>query len=237
MPINFRFRWIPFIATVIVCTIGVLLAQWQTRRAEQKEAIEAKIKVRETAPPLSVGASPVSVDEVEYRRVQVKGKFIQDWPVYLENRPYRGVSGFYVLMPLAISGTSSHVMIERGWIARDPVDRAKLPPIATPKDTVEIEGIAVRNPDRLLQLGQANPIQPHAILQNLDVAAFAAVSKMPMQGFVIEQLSDSHDGLVRDWPRPSAGSERHRGYEFQWYALSAMALIFFVVIGFRRGTK
>jgi surfeit locus 1 family protein len=41
--------------------------------------------------------------------------------------------------------------------------------------------------------------------------------------------------MVRDWPAPSLGVEKHQGYAFQWYALSAMALIFFVVNGFRRG--
>jgi cytochrome oxidase assembly protein ShyY1 len=58
-----------------------------------------------------------------------------------------------------------------------------------------------------------------------------------MQPFVIEQLSDTRDGLIRDWPRPSTGIDRHLGYAFQWYALAATAFIFFVVTGFRRGTK
>jgi len=31
--------------------------------------------------------------------------------------------------------------------------------------------------------------------------------------------------------------EKHRGYAFQWYALAAMAFIFFVVTGIRRGKK
>jgi surfeit locus 1 family protein len=42
---------------------------------------------------------------------------------------------------------------------------------------------------------------------------------------------------VRGWPRPSTGVEKHRGYAFQWYALAGMALVFFVVTGFRRGKK
>jgi cytochrome oxidase assembly protein ShyY1 len=45
------------------------------------------------------------------------------------------------------------------------------------------------------------------------------------------------DGLVRDWPAPSLGIERHRGYAVQWYALALMAVIFFVVTGLRRGKK
>jgi cytochrome oxidase assembly protein ShyY1 len=45
------------------------------------------------------------------------------------------------------------------------------------------------------------------------------------------------EGLVRDWPVPSAGVDKHHGYAFQWYALAAMAVLFFVITGFRSGRK
>ena len=31
------------------------------------------------------------------------------------------------------------------------------------------------------------------------------------------------DGLVRDWPDPGSGVEKHLGYAFQWYALAVLA--------------
>jgi surfeit locus 1 family protein len=33
------------------------------------------------------------------------------------------------------------------------------------------------------------------------------------------------------------GIDRHLGYAFQWFALAATALLFFVVTGFKRGSK
>jgi cytochrome oxidase assembly protein ShyY1 len=54
---------------------------------------------------------------------------------------------------------------------------------------------------------------------------------------VIEQTGDSGDGLVRDWPKPSLGMEKHQGYAFQWFALAATAILFFVITGFKRGSK
>jgi cytochrome oxidase assembly protein ShyY1 len=77
-------------------------------------------------------------------------------------------------------------------------------------------------------------LRQNAIVQNLDIAEFARASKLAMLPFVLQQSTDTHDGLTRDWPRPSAGAERHRGYAFQWFALAAMAFLFFVVTGFRR---
>ena len=102
---------------------------------------------------------------------------------------------------------------------------------------ITVQGMARRNPGRLLQLGQQDVLRPGAILQNLDVAGFAQASGLQMQPFLLEQSSALPDGMVRDWPQPSTGIAMHRGYAFQWFALSAMAFIFFVVTGFRRGTR
>ena len=237
MPIKFRFRWIPFVAAIVAVAIGMSLGQWQMRRAAEKQSIERILSARQSASPIALGSAVADVDQIEYRRVIVQGEFVRDWPVYLDNRPHGGMAGFYLLMPLKIAGSDMHVLVVRGWVPRDPTDRAKLPPIAAPTGLVEIQGLAVRNPGHVLQLGRAANLRPGAIVQNVAIAEFAQASKLPMQPFVIEQLSDTRDGLIRDWPRPSTGIDKHLGYAFQWYALAATAFIFFVVTGFRRGTK
>ncbi|KRB92249.1 SURF1 family protein [Noviherbaspirillum sp. Root189] len=237
MPFKFRFRWIPFIAALIVAAVGITLGNWQTRRAQEKQEIEAKLGVRQHAPALVLeGRGDVPAD-IEYRRVAVRGEFVPGWTFYLDNRPYNGVPGFYVLTPLKIAGSDMHVLVSRGWLKRDVADRTRIPPIATPKGTIEISGIVRNSSSRLLQLGEAPPLQPNAIVQNAEAQDVGRAAGLPIHPFVIEQLTDVHDGLVRDWPRPSTGEDRHRGYAFQWYALAATALIFFVVTGFRRGTN
>lgn len=234
---KFRFRWIPFVAAVLAALVGISLGQWQTRRAIEKELIEKKLIARELAPPLRLQSGNQVADEMEYRQVSVKGEFVGRWTVYLDNRPYKSTPGFYVMAPLKLSGSDMHVLIARGWAKRDVADRTKVPPVVVPDGTVEIQGVVRRSPGHVLQLGAAEQLRPGAIVQNLDIAEFAQAAKMPMQDFIIEQINDGRDGLVRDWPRPSTGAEKHRAYAFQWYALAATALIFFVVTGFRRGTK
>lgn len=237
MPMKFRFRWIPFLAALIAAAIGMMLGQWQTRRAVEKETIGATMAARASAPPLRLQGAPQAIGEVEYRRVAAAGELVDEWTVYLDNRPYKGSPGFYVLTPLRLGGSDMHVLVARGWVRRDMSDRTRLPVLATPGGPVEIEGVARRSLGHVLQLGTAEPMRPGAIVQNLDIAAFAQAAGINMQPFIIEQTNDMQDGLVRDWPRPSAGVEKHRGYAFQWYALAATALIFFVVTGFRRGAS
>ena len=232
---RFRFRLVPFIATLMVMALGASLGQWQLRRADQKQAIDIKLAQRGAAPVLAIDAVGNDPEAIEYRKLQLRGEFVADWPLYLDNRPYQSRAGLYVLMPLRLSDGGRVVLVERGWVPRDPFDRARLPRLDTPPGIVTITGQVRRSPGHLMQLGEAGRLQPGAIVQNLDLNEFARASKLPLQPFLLEQLSAIDDGLVRDWPRPSAGVERHLGYAFQWYALVAMAAVFFVVTGFRRG--
>jgi cytochrome oxidase assembly protein ShyY1 len=238
MPIKFRFSWTVLFATLVVVAIGVAAGQWQTRRGDRKEAIEARMQQRSAEPVIELnGSADVQADAVEFRHVRATGEFVRDWPVYLDNRPYQGRAGFYLLMPFKISGTGRAVLVARGWFPRDVHDRAKLPAIATPAGTIEVEGEARRTMGRLFQLGSPPPLRAGAIVQNAEIADVAAASRLQLLPILIAQTNDAHDGLVRDWPRPSSGVAMHRGYAMQWYGLAATALAFFVITGFRRGRQ
>jgi surfeit locus 1 family protein len=237
MRIRFHFRVIPFIAATLLVVLGIVLAQWQTRRAVEKQQIETQLIARATAPPLLLGAAPVTADQLEYRRVTVHGRFVSEWPVYLDNRPRDGRPGFYVLMPFQIAGSTSHVLVERGWIPLNLVDRKKIFPYTTPAGEIDITGTARRHAGHVMQLGSPASLKPGATVQNLDITEFGKAAGMALQPILIEQANtagNAQEGVLRDWPRPSSGIERHRGYAFQWYALALTAFLFFVVTGFRR---
>jgi cytochrome oxidase assembly protein ShyY1 len=240
MRISFRFKLIPFIATVLVVALGISLGNWQERRASQKLALQARLAEGNAAAPLVLDGKPMAAEAVEFRRVALHGEFVAGWPLYLENRPYQGRAGFYLLMPFKITGSNMHVLVERGWLPRDPAVRDKLPAYATPPGEVALEGVARLNPGHVMQLGTPPLLTPKAIVLNVDPLQVARDSGMTMQPFVVEQgaapLPPGDDArIVRDWPAPALGVEKHQGYAFQWYALAAMAVVFFVVNGCRRG--
>ena len=192
---------------------------------------------RGAEPVVDLNGADVQADAIEYRNVKVRGQFVRDWPLYLDNRPYQGRAGFYLLMPMKIAGSNRAVLVGRGWFPRDIHDRAKVPDIVTPSGTIELQGSARRNIGRLFQLGSPPPPSAKAIVQNAEIAEVAAASNLNLLPVFIEQTSDTGDGLVRDWPLPSSGVAMHRGYAVQWYGLAATALIFFLVTGCRRGRK
>ena len=249
MRLAFRFRVIPFVATVALVVLGVMLGNWQTRRAEEKLGIAARLAERSAAAPVVLGdrggllehervGTSAHPTNIEYRRVRVTGEWVRDWPLFLDNRPLNGKAGFILAMPFKIAGSQEHVLVLRGWLPRDAREYGKLPKFATPGGTVTIEGVAVLNAGHVMQLGAPGALKPGTLVQNLTPAAVAQASGLALQPFFVQQTgAEQGEGLVRDWPAPDVGVDKHRGYAFQWYALALMAALFFVITGFRSGRK
>ncbi|MCI1012259.1 SURF1 family protein [Herbaspirillum sp. C7C2] len=235
MPTRFRFRLIPFCATLIVAAAGIALGQWQSHRAAEKTALQQRMQARASETPLLTLPAEAVTSDMEFRHIKLRGEFVPQWTLYLENRPYNGAVGFHVLTLFKPEGSPQAVVVARGWAPRDAADRTRVPQVAPPAGVTEVEGVLRHDAGHVLQLGQADAPRPQAILQNLDIPALAQASGMALSPLVLEQGGKPGDALVRDWPAPSLGIDRHRGYAVQWYALAAMALIFFIVTGYKRG--
>ena len=240
-PFRFQFRWIPFVVMLLLVALGLSLAQWQQRRAEEKIARAARLEAGNLAAPLPLTAAPllpVDAEAIEYRRVTLTGHFVPAWTVYLDNRPYKGQAGLHVLTPFRIEGSSMHVLVAQGWLPRNNADRTRLADYTTPTGTITVQGIARLHAGHVMQLGTAAPLAPQAIVQNADSAQLAQASGLAFQPLLVEQTGPVSSGLpVRDWPAPDLGADKHRGYAFQWLALALMAFLFFVFTGFRRANN
>jgi len=225
------------LAAALVVAVGISLGNWQLRRAEQKLALQEQMLMRaEFAPVNSNALAPEQIPE-EFRRVVAKGEFIASWAVYLDNRPYQGRAGFYLLMPFKLAGSEQSVLVMRGWFPRDAINREHIPTITVPEGVTHLEGRVRASTGKVMQLGEAAALQPGSIAQNVDVEEFARASKLSLQTFIIEQTNDAADGLVRDWPIPSVGIDKHKGYAFQWYSLALVAAVFFLLTGFKRASN
>ncbi|MDQ0014148.1 cytochrome oxidase assembly protein ShyY1 [Variovorax boronicumulans] len=255
--------WLLTIVTILTLAATVSLGRWQLSRAAQKEALQASIDAEKQKPALDQAeflALPQASDAL-HRPVRLRGLWLTPQTVYLDNRQMHGVPGFYVLTPFALEGTEQTVMIQRGWVQRNFVDRTKLGAVETPTGIVEVTGLIEPPPSHLLELGASStaaaplpasaasaPAQApaaegsSAIRQNLDLEAFRAETKLPLRTDVsLQQTGPASEGLQRDWPAPALGLERHYGYAFQWFGLSALVVILYVwfqfITPFRRSRR
>jgi cytochrome oxidase assembly protein ShyY1 len=126
------------------------------------------------------------------------------------------------------------VLVMRGWAPRDMQERTRLPKVAEPRGEVVIEGLALEHPPRVYELSQvAEPPALPALWQNLDFAEYTKASGLTVESWVVQQSGGPDDGLLRTWPRPASGVERHRGYAVQWYALAGLFAVLTLVLGGR----
>jgi surfeit locus 1 family protein len=166
---------------------------------------------------------------VSIPRVTVEGEFLPRYTIYLDNRTRRGKAGYEVVTPLRLR-SSSHVLVNRGWVEVGKT-RDVLPEVNTPPGEVRIDGLELKRFPRILVLGSSTTGR---LRQSLDIAAYAAGTGLKLEPRVIEQHSDTGDGLARDWPPHDAGVEKHEGYALQWYSLAALAVMLAIVLSFRK---
>ena len=211
------------------------LGRWQLSRAAEKEALQAAVAERQRLPALD-GASlaqALSDDqarELLHRAITLRGQWLADRTVFLDNRPMARQTGFYVLTLLRLTGSDRVVLVQRGWAPRHQVDRSLLPPVQTPTGEVQVSGRIAAHPPRVYQLGQE---QGGAIRQNLDLDAWRAETGLPLAPVLVVQTGAASDGLQRDWPEAASGVEKHYGYAFQWFGLCTLIgllLLWFQVV-------
>jgi surfeit locus 1 family protein len=220
---SFRPRGWALAAAAIACAAGIALGNWQARRADDKRVLGERLEAALKSSPLEIPAAPLDAKPYVLNRVAARGRFVAEHTVYLQNKIRRGRVGYEVLTPLRISNSELHVLVNRGW-----TDAPRAP---TPQSEVRIEGIALERLPRVLQLKEAP--KSH-VRQNLNLDAYAVEIGLRLQPIVIEQHSDTGDGLAREWPRADAGIEKHQSYALQWYSLAALAVALAIVFSFRK---
>ncbi len=231
-------RWLVLLAAMLVSALTARLGVWQLDRAAQKEALHQQVLQRGQLPPLTLPDLARDAEQAALqhaRPVTLTGRWLPQGTVYLENRQMRGRPGFYVVTPLLLAPGDA-VLVQRGWLPRDLMDRTRVPAVTTPADaTVTLRGRIAPPPSRLYDFDGAasGPIR-----QNLDLDAQArtlglalrplSVMQTDAEDLPAEPASAAHPALLRDWPVPSAGIEKHHGYAAQWFVLSALSVVLYV---------
>jgi surfeit locus 1 family protein len=153
----------------------------------------------------------------------VTGSFDANHQVLIDNRVHAGTVGFDVVTPLVLDD-GRVVLVNRGFIAAGP-SRAALPKAPPADGVVAVRGRLNVPAGHYFELGRDTPNGP--LLQHLDPRRYADATGIPVLPIVIEATAPTGgDGdLIRDWPDPDFGIERHRIYMVQWYTFAAMALV------------
>jgi surfeit locus 1 family protein len=205
--------WLISFITVVTLSVTILASIWQFQRAEYKRGLAAEFEKKQGEEVLDLNAGLASED-VQFRSVQVKGKFNLDHVFVLDNKIRGGQAGYEVIGPLNLQGSSDVV----------------LPPLNLPSEVVETSGMAVYPGAGALELS-SETIQG-VIWQNMNITEFERRFNQDIYDFII--LAGVSPGVDFDkkWPKPGFGVEKHVSYAFQWIIFSLLIVFFYVYYGF-----
>ena len=215
---------------LIVAT--ALLGRWQLGRGQTKQQLAARIEASMRGPALVQGAQAFDAARDAWRPLRAHGTYAASLTVFLQNRQHDGRSGFWVLTPLRLAGSSRWIMVERGWVASAFAPGALVPGVPTPSAPVDVAGRLAPPPSQWFSFAKDAP--DAVIRQNVKLSDFAAAHQLDLLPYVLQQLAPCEPGLVCDWPRADTGMERNFGYAFQWWAMSALGILLTVYFMARR---
>ena len=220
-------RLMPLVSTLAGVVLCVHLGNWQAAKASAKAKESAAFAARAQAAPQALTARLQDPADLQGAPVVVRGHYLIDQQVFLDNQQDHGRAGVHVIAPLRIEGSNVLVLVNRGW-APWGQSRVELPQVPAPKGEVVVTGSAVqpvfKKPFLMPDREDANP----RIWNQINLARYAANTGAPVQPMVILQnQADASDGLVRDWPPPEDRVAMHRSYAWQWYAIATVLLLFF----------
>lgn len=224
-------------ATVLGVTVTAMLGRWQLARAQEKIDLQQTMQTRAAMPALLNDQLPCTQPGVSaqlQRPVKLRGRWLAEHTLWLDNRPMSGRAGLLVLTPLQLldepqaACQARVILVQRGWVPRDFIDRARVLPVPTSADVVEVPGRLVAAPSRLLELGSPGSAAQGRIRQNVDLAELSRQWGVAMLPGTVQQTADElpvppgGTGLKREWWRPGADVGRHQAYAAQWFALAAL---------------
>jgi surfeit locus 1 family protein len=232
---RFRPRLLPTVATVAAIALFVTAGRWQQGRMEQKLALRAQFDAASAAAPATLPADPHDWSAWRYRPVAADGTFDATRQILIDNKVESGRAGYHVVTPLVLADGRA-VLVDRGWIAPGGT-RAKLPVATPPAGAVTVRGRVNLPTANYVELTRDAPAG--AVWENLDPARFATATGLSVLPIVLEQTApiDAADKLVRNWPAPDFGIERHRIYMAQWYLFAATAAGLWLFFNLRRPRK
>lgn len=227
---RFAPRLVPTLAAIVLIATTLWLGRWQAQRAQEKETRQALFEARLREAPLELTGAVPSAQPLLYRRVRASGEWVAQGQIFIDNQVRDGRAGFFVVTPLRLAGSADAVLVNRGWIARSR-DYPRPPPVAVPRGTVEMAGIATLPPRRVLEL--SGDTIAGDVWQNLSIERYRDARRMSLLPIVV-LAQDAGAGLVAIREQPDAGVAKHREYALTWFCLALTTLALWIFLNLRK---
>jgi surfeit locus 1 family protein len=221
-------KHIPILFTIPAFIVLLALGSWQLVRLEWKTNLTKAMNERVAMEAIDLPAKVDNFDDMQYRKVRVKGEFLNDKEIHLfvGEREFKGGMGYDLLTPLRRED-GSVVLVDRGWIPYEKKEREKRPETLT-NGVVEVEG--------MLHKGEVRRgfTPDNEVDKNLwfwvDMPAIEKYTGLQLQNLYIRQLKKDDSKVL-----PIAGDaviklrNDHLQYAITWYSLAIILVVIYFI--------
>lgn len=243
------------------------LGQWQTGRAGEKQQLFDAQALALAASPISPTNSQIDLDNLSYRKIELKGRFDAKALIYIDNRQVNGRPAVQVVQGFRPEGADFLIPVDRGLLLRNPADPRRAPdmPAEARVDDVDDTNLNGTILPRFAQsaelrgalLGAADDIYKEEnsgfqVWSNFSVLEFSRFLEQPVSNFVVTLQPVAQTG---DSPGEAPAETRkvngfyhvavplqeqvakHKGYAFQWFTMSAVLVLLTLFFVYREFYK
>ncbi|KAI6205796.1 hypothetical protein M3Y94_00833000 [Aphelenchoides besseyi] len=221
---------------LIVPATAFSLGVWQVYRLQWKEELIAKLKKQTSQKAIDFPVNDLeSIDDLEYRRVKLKGRFLYDREFIIQprgrfdeafdDRAEGGMignaasssHGGHFITPMLLEGTNIIVMVNRGWLPQHKFDNEKQR--KKQEGTVEVEAIVRKSEPRPRFISDNIPERDVWFYKNFEEMAVRCGS-LPIY---LEAVYDRKERFGPIGGQTNINlSNQHLSYLITWFTLSVV---------------
>lgn len=226
-------RWILshlFAATLIISFIAA--GFWQINRLGQRQDQNALAASRMNTAVLLDDVVDAEIESLEFRRIQVEGRFDPDSEILIANRSSDGAAGFWIWTNFVTA--NGDLLVNRGFVNRGIIleTQGALPrtDAAVTDAPVIIEGLlrtgfdSARVSSDQSQLTRPDPVRAAELLgidPVLDASFYLSLTG--------QEPARSGD-IPAMVPLPDLGEGPHRSYAFQWFTFATIGVVGYLLL-------
>nr|WP_281442932.1 SURF1 family protein [Halomonas sp. M1] len=211
------YAWCAFWSLLVA--LGIFLGLWQWERANDKRVL---LDARAAAPALT---APQEMPQ-DGAMVRLRGEYLPQHTLFLDNRVVEGRLGVAVLTPLR-DEHGQVWLIQRGFIETGPSRSA--PTAQTPSGSVEVFGEwQTTRPGGPLYGDNQEGLR----LQQMSLIPWQeTLAPISYQGWL--HATEGEGVFIPWWQANVMPPSRHIGYAFQWWGLTLAAFVVMILGGYR----
>ncbi len=214
---NFRKpQLIPLLFIIFATITLTYLGTWQLLRLEWKNGLIKEIAQAQSMPPLQ--SLPQNIENLEYRRVILRGKFNHEKSLHMIGRQRGNFPGYFIVTPFTVENDGRTILVNRGFAPPGKESR--------PEGIQTIEGII--RPARTKRFFAPENLPEKNVWFYENIPAMSQASGISLSPLVIEETGKEQSGVF-----PIVGDGKinlqndHLGYAITWFATAISGIVMF----------